>query len=213
MPRNLDYDSADFESARLHERFPQWVLGYRLWAEYAKSLESPDAFDRFRQMIAIERLELRRGGKLPGGITRVFVSHKKENRDEALRVAWLANQAGHHFWLDVLDPTLTGTPLNPIQIAGTIEMALLNCTHVIALLTPKSVPSRWIPYEYGRVKEPTPYTLNAASWLHQVSNIPEYLELGILCQTENHITRWLVGPGPGNAPSPWIPPEPPTLPT
>ncbi len=47
MPRNLDYDSAEFESARLDERFPQWVLGYRLWAEYARSLESPEAFDRF----------------------------------------------------------------------------------------------------------------------------------------------------------------------
>jgi hypothetical protein len=143
----------------------------------------------------------------------VFVSHKQENRDDALRIAWLANQSGHYFWLDILDPTLRGTPLNPIQTACVIEMALLNCTHVIALITPKSIPSRWIPYEYGRVKEPTPYALNAACWLYKVASIPEYLELGTLCAKEDHITRWLGRPGVGNAPAPWPPPVPPALPS
>ena len=137
----------------------------------------------------------------------------RKTGDEALRVAWLANQAGHHFWLDILEPTLRGTPLNPIQIAGVIEMALLNSTHLVALITPKSLSSRWIPYEYGRVKEPTPYALNTACWIYEVASRPEYLELGTLCGREDHITKWLGPPGPRNSPVSWPPPEPPVLPT
>jgi hypothetical protein len=66
---------------------------------------------------------------------------------------------------------LSGGTLSPFQTACVIEMALLNCTHVVALVTPESVPSRWIPYEYGNVKEPTPYLLNPVCWLYEISSI------------------------------------------
>jgi hypothetical protein len=216
MPRDLDYDSAEFESASLFERFPNWALGLEfVWREYALRLQRPEDFQILLDALAAARSNERPGGDLPGGITRIFISHKQENRDEALRVAWLANQAGHHFWLDILAPTLNGTALNPIQTACVIEMGLLNCSHVIALVTPESRPSRWIPYEYGRVKEPTPYGLNSACWLHptQYSNVAEYLFLGTQTRTEEHITRWLGGPGPGNRPVSWADPAPPKLPS
>jgi TIR domain len=148
---------------------------------------------------------------LPKGITRIFISHKQQDRNEALRVGWLANKAGHYFWLDVLDPTLASGHLNPIQTAAVIEMALLNCTHVIALITPRSEKSRWIPYEYGRVKEPLPYSLNAASWLHPRTQfpIPEYLYLGALTNSEKGIMCCL---SPQQPPISWSRPWPPALP-
>ena len=213
MPRDLDYDSAEFESARLLERFPSWALGLEIWREFCRRLQSAADFERLLDALAAARSNMRPYGVLVGGITRIFISHKQENRDEALRVAWLANQAGHHFWLDILAPTLNGTPPNPIQTARVIEMALLNCSHVIALITTESCPSRWSPYEYGRVKEPTQYALNAACWLHstQYSNVAEYLFLGTQTRTEEQITGWLGPPGPGNRRTSWTGPVPPKL--
>jgi hypothetical protein len=123
MPRDLDYDSAEFENTSLFERFPNWALGLEMWREFGRGAVG---FEVLLRALAEARLNARSGGYLPGGITRVFISHKQENRDEALRVAWLANQAGHHFWLDILNPTLNGTPLSPILTACVIEMGLLN---------------------------------------------------------------------------------------
>ena len=136
MPGDLDYDSAEFENISLQERFPNWAIGLEFWRQFCEGQSAID-FANFLRRLEAARPNLRPGGALPGAITRVFISHKKENRDEALRVAWLANQARHHFWLDILDPTLRGTLLNPIQTACVIEMGLLNCSHIIALITPK----------------------------------------------------------------------------
>jgi hypothetical protein len=59
-------------------------------------------------------------------------------------------------------------------------MALLNCTHVMAVMT-KNVPgTMWMPYEYGRVKDSALTSLRVAGWFDrswQLSNIAEYFHL------------------------------------
>ena len=91
---------------------------------------------------------------------RLFVSHRKADKDCALRIAEIAAQNGFAYWVDVLDPdlqalsksTIAGS-LIPLVTACIIEMALINCTHVIACMTPHSRGTLWIPYEYGRITE------------------------------------------------------------
>jgi hypothetical protein len=96
------------------------------------------AFNRFLQNVQA----------LPGRTLsqpRVFVSHRMVDVAYAERIAWLASQkAGLEYWLDVHDPVLrlAGTTLSAghvvyaMTVAAIIEMALLNCTHVIAAHTP-----------------------------------------------------------------------------
>jgi hypothetical protein len=202
-----NYDWVDYADRPPQERFPDWVIGSFLWREYLFRLNSLGGFETFRHAIEQQRESLRPSGALPGLGTRVFISHKQENRDEALRVAWIVNQLGHPFWLDVLNPQLAAASQSPFQLASIIEMALLNCTHVIALITPQSDSSRWIPYEYGRVKEPSAYSLKAACWLHpkRTTKLPEYLELGVITKDRNEIENWL---GKGFCVVPWNGPEP-----
>jgi len=212
-----DYNYSLFEQKDLRERFPDWVLGYNIWREYCFHAEEPDMFDRFRSAVASERARVRPNGNLAGGQSRVFVSHKQQDQGEALGVARIIDNQGYNFWLDVLDPKLRGTTLTPVQIAYIIEMALLNCTHVIALITPRSSSSRWIPYEYGRVKEPSVYALKAACWIHPKngSPLPEYLLLGTQAKSKVEIEQWLAKTG-GTArrtPGPWVGSEPSALPT
>jgi hypothetical protein len=119
---------------------------------------------------------------------RVFVSHRRADVDYAERIAWLAaRKAGLDYWLDVHDPVLvyatTAIPatywLYPYLIAGIIEMALLNCSHVIAAHTPPRpgggpwIPSQWIPYEFGRAKSRSVYSTRAAGWFHPCVRPPE----------------------------------------
>ena len=96
----------------------------------------------------------------------------------AERIAWLASRkAGLEYWLDVHDPVLRlasaalppGRPVYAITVAGIIEMALLNCTHVIAAHTPPPNtswrPSQWIPYELARRQEGRQRNLQAGAGL------------------------------------------------
>jgi hypothetical protein len=92
---SLNYDWMDYADRPPQERFPDWVLGYFLWREYLFRLESLGGFETFRQAIEQQREFLRPRGALPGQGTRIFISHKQENRDEALRVGWIVNQLGH----------------------------------------------------------------------------------------------------------------------
>ena len=108
-------------------------------------------------------------------------------------MARVVSQCGFHFWLDVLDPQLPGLTLG-VQIAAVIEMALLNCTHVIAMETSNSPGSAWIPYEYGRVKTNVLYSIQAGCWVQpgvQPLALAEYYLLGEVTRTENDIKVWL----------------------
>ena len=83
-----------------------------------------------------------------------------------------------------------------ILTAAIIEMGLLNSSHVIAAMTSKTKGSQWVPYEYGRVKEPPPNAVNAACWrdattLPECEALPEYVLLAPVWKTECEIRAWL----------------------
>ena len=132
---------------------------------------------------------------------RLFISHRRDDKDYALRIAQLAAQNGFAYWVDVLDPDLqslgTGTipeRLRPFVIACIIEMALINCTHVIACMTPNSRGTLWIPYEYGRIKDLPGLSINTCAWLDPnllAVDFPEYLLLGEIAKNEMEIESWL----------------------
>jgi hypothetical protein len=186
------YEDFDREDA---QRFPEWAVGAEFWSDWFRrgnwrAGESAIAFDKF--------LSGARGQpNQPPLCPRVFISHRQIDRAEALRLAWLAHSVGVEFWLDVLDPNLqalAGQPAPPIVIASIIEIALLNSTHVVGLLTPNSRGSMWLPYEFGRVKERRHVSQTAATWLHP-NLVPvddaEYTHLGVRHSTESNITVWL----------------------
>lgn len=73
-------------------------------------------------------------------------------------------------------------------------MALLNCTHVIACMTPDTRGGMWVPYEYGRIRKFPGLSINTCTWLHpDIKNdpIPEFMCLGIRAFEETYIQQWL----------------------
>jgi hypothetical protein len=177
------------------QRFPNEANGAEEWLKWFEKgrWREHDTAGAFDELLS----ELRKKAWPPPACPRVFVSHRQADAALALRVAWLANSAKFEFWLDVLDPTLQalgGQPTPPVVIGSIIEIALLNSSHVIGLLTPSWRGSMWLPYEFGRVKERQYVSKTAASWLHpQLSSAddPEYTHLGPRHISEGDITDWL----------------------
>jgi hypothetical protein len=192
-----DYDAYEFFERHPTERFPNWALGLGVWREWGNGI--PETL----RTILDDLIRSRRSanwGAPPLKCPRVFVSHKKEDEKRAREITDLARQGGWDVWLDVLEPELKfpkGTPSveeKSLAVATIIEMALLNCTHVLAVLTEKAERSRWIPYEYGRVKDSSPFSLNAACWIDSdvtTTSVPEYFLLSPITKNDQELSTWL----------------------
>ncbi len=163
---DVHQDSYDSSERRLGEfRFPDGAWGVFEWRHTLWNLDElagPEAIHPIQTRDPTSHLRR----------PRVFVSHQRKDALLARRVAWVASRYGFSHWLDVLDPNLArlrGRKLDPRQkailMAQIIETALMNCTHVVAVLTINAKTSRWIPYEYGRVKERAVATHLALSWI------------------------------------------------
>ncbi len=164
-----------------------------------------DLYDRSTEELIATVLLLRLRNSyvpLPGNsCPRLFISHRCVDKGIALRIAALAQENNFAFWLDILDPdlrSLNGSAfpekLIPLMTACIIEMALINCTHLLACMTENSRGSLWIPYEYGRVRELPGFTVNTCAWLHPdlpSGDVAEYMLLGEIAQTEVQIRNWL----------------------
>ncbi|MEM9548106.1 MAG: toll/interleukin-1 receptor domain-containing protein [Bacteroidota bacterium] len=128
---------------------------------------------------------------------RVFISHKMEDKNIALRLAQRLSQQGYSFWLDVINPQLspsnhTSSTQKAITIANIIELALLNCTDIVAIVTDNSHKSKWIAYEYARVKELKLLVENAAALTYNLNKpIPEYMYLGKIYSSESSFIQSL----------------------
>ncbi len=167
-------------------RFPENARGYDLW----RTLVGEPVIQNLKALQDLVRTSP------PPACPCLFVSHRQADIDNALSMSYLAYQYRFQYWVDILDPHLQTASIaaNAILTAGIIEMALLNCTHVVALMTLNTPGSAWIPYEYGRLAEYPAITNNAVAWRHpnfSPNNIPEYMLLRNVYETSD-AAAWLM---------------------
>jgi hypothetical protein len=180
MPFNGSSGPADLE-----QRFSALggeAVGAGAWEVFVRQLTEPerqqesylDAFDRFLNDAGWDQQSRFIGpfGAQKAVKCRVFVSHQQRDTAYAERIAYLATTHQFDYWLDVHDPTLALAkqvilPTDPrygLIVAAIVEIGLLNSTHVIAVHTSNSPPSKWIPYEFGRAKARRIRSTQAAGW-------------------------------------------------
>jgi hypothetical protein len=151
MP-SFQYDWLEFQGRPLEDRFPDGSVGHPQWVDLVKKvLGNPNdseachqAFDDFMAVLAPGEPVLP-----PQKDCRVFVSHRRGPPDEnhAEQIAWHATEHKYDYWLDVHDPILkrldgsqVPSPAYEVLVAGVIEIALLNCIHIIAVITQNTAP-------------------------------------------------------------------------
>lgn len=186
-----NFDYRDNLERDFFERFPNWVRGYGIWRDFAGIL-SFDFFNYLRNF----GIEEKKSKPLP--CPRVFISHRQKDTGLAERIAWLANQNGFYYWLDVHEENLNRIQQGnftknqkELLIGAIIEMAIMNCTHVLAVMTPNTPGSMWVPYEYGRIVDLPTNSLRASSWIESTLRYqPEYLQFGVKHFDENSINNW-----------------------
>lgn len=201
-----NYKWQQYDLKELGDRFPEgtdrinaWRKGASLLTEGALTPQSP-----WLNMISARRPPLQRP------CPKVFISHRQSDFTVANRLAYLAHEEAFDYWLDVVDlpaektkqvlriEANLGRALTPFEAnvlqAAIIEMALINCTHVVALMTKQTAGSQRVPYEYGRVDRrgtakdaATAYCVTAS--IKKV-DLPEYLHLAPIHEFEKEIRHW-----------------------
>lgn len=204
-----NYTWEPYDLGELGDRFPQRpdIFGTSAWAQGARLLTSAGLTEQFPwlNMISASR------PLIPLPCPRVFISHRQSDIPFAKRLAYLADKERFDYWLDVIDlpaektkqvkhvevilgRALTKFEVNVLQ-AAVIEMALINCTHVVGLMTSQTAGSQWVPYEYGRVDRrghaKDPATAYCVTTSIKVTDLPEYLHLAPIHKIESEIRAWL----------------------
>jgi hypothetical protein len=195
----------------LSERYPKGlapIAGLARWQAGASNFGTmTDAEMRLWLDDLVKTRSVRYRARCP----RVFISHRRCDLKLALQVAYEAHLSSFDYWLDVIDlaqdrpphvQTLEaslGRSLSDLEFgiltAAIIEMALLNSTHVVAIMTGATAGSQWVPYEYGRVKQRMPAAENAVTWRDKgtlpLKSLPEYLHLSPVCAKRSELHTWL----------------------
>lgn len=79
----------------------------------------------------------------------VFISHKKEDADFARNLSDYVMERGINVYFDENDPILAKEHKSPDEVVNAIKKGLEKSTHMIIVLSKKTLESNWVPWEVG----------------------------------------------------------------
>lgn len=120
----------------------------------------------------------------------VFISHKREDSAMARSVADALKDMEVDIWLDLdeLSAAQPQTEEEHLRLTKAIERGLNNSTHLLALITPRTKGSWWVPFEIGSCRgrsKPLAFLLHK-----DVSELPSYFKLGEGLKDKYSLLGW-----------------------
>lgn len=111
--------------------------------------------------------------------TCIFISHKKEDNAQAKLIADYILQQDIDIYFDEYDYKLTTNVRNESKkVVEIINNALINSTHMICIISPKTVASWWVPFEIGYVWGKGMQRSNMrANILKGIESVPSYVDI------------------------------------
>lgn len=93
----------------------------------------------------------RRSEFMARGIKCVFISHQKRDRDEAEKIVNYLIDANVDVYFDEYDGDLRlqSESTNPQGVTAAICTGINNSSHMLAVVSPNTIDSRWVPFEVG----------------------------------------------------------------
>ena len=110
--------------------------------------------------------------------TKVFISHQKNDRDEAEKIAKYLERVGIEVYFDEYDKELqiATTNDNPKAVVNAIKNGINNSTHMLCVISKNTLTSKWVPFEIGYGFDKTDL---ATVTLKGISNseLPDYIKV------------------------------------
>lgn len=120
-------------------------------------------------------------------MTKIFISHKKEDSEQANIIANELRRFGIDFYLDVLDPRINDSGE---ELSNYLLDKLNQCSHLLAVLSYNTRLSWWVPFEIGIATEKL-YPISTYMSFTSKSNIPEYLWKWPVLRTSEDLNQYI----------------------
>lgn len=122
---------------------------------------------------------------------RIFIAHRKSDRDAAIALAdWLSRSNIDYFLDEESLPLQAATAANDEpEVLRIVEDALTCSSHLLGIISKSTQDSWWVPFEIGQARR---LKLKMAHIiLDNVSTLPEYMCVSEDLQDAHTLTSWL----------------------
>lgn len=120
----------------------------------------------------------------------VFISHKKEDADFARNLSDYVMERGINVYFDENDPILAKEHKSPDEVVNAIKKGLEKSTHMIIVLSKKTLESNWVPWEVGfasaKDKEYRLLRLNDV-----LGEVPEFYKVAKILNDYDDLNKYL----------------------
>lgn len=120
----------------------------------------------------------------------VFISHKKEDAVFARNLSDYVMERGINVYFDENDPILAKEHKTPDEVVNAIKKGLEKSTHMIIVLSKKTLDSNWVPWEVGfasaKDKEYRLLRLNDV-----FSSLPEFYKVAKILENYDDLDKYL----------------------
>jgi hypothetical protein len=125
----------------------------------------------------------------------VFLSHRSSDKPVVRALSRLVSAFGIHVWLDEDDADLQRAAAlgmtGDAALVHAIERGVRHSTHLIGLLSSRTMGSWWVPYEIGFARAQSKGVSFVALELDEsLASIPEYARVAPVFTSVDEIARW-----------------------
>ncbi len=110
------------------------------------------------------------------GVTCVFVSYQKKDKEQAKKVCEYLSTAGIDVYFDEYDKELRihHQNNNPKKVTEAICAGISNSSHMLVIVSPNTINSTWVPFEIGYGFDKTDLGILCLKGIPKGS-LPEYI--------------------------------------
>lgn len=110
-------------------------------------------------------------------MTKVFISHQKKDREQSKKIADYLRSLNIGVYFDEFDRELQQADRenNPKGVVTAIKKGIKSSTHMLCIISPNTLYSKWVPFEIGYGYEST---ILASLTLKGIGNsdLPDYIK-------------------------------------
>lgn len=108
---------------------------------------------------------------------KVFISHQKRDRNEAKKIAEFLKSVNIEVYFDEFDKELQQAEQenNPKGVVAAIKKGINSSTHMICIISPNTLTSKWVPFEVGYGYDTTDLATLTLKGIKN-SDLPDYIK-------------------------------------
>ncbi len=108
---------------------------------------------------------------------KVFISYQKRDREEAKKIAEFLKSVNIEVYFDKFDRELQQAEQenNPKGIVAAIKKGIYSSTHMICIISPNTLSSKWVPFEIGYGYDTTDLAILTLKGITN-ADLPDYVK-------------------------------------